>query len=277
VQAEVIRRVLHGVYVDARIPDSLELRAAALARVVPPGALVCRGTAAWLYGADLLPPGAHLAIPPVELLIPEGALVPRRAGCLPYSAQIDHRDVEIVHGLAATTPLLTTIELARYRRRPDAVAAVDAMTHTELVKLDELDAALGRWKGARNIARAREVIALAEPKAESPGESRLRLRIVDAGFPRPEAQIAFFENGILTYRLGLGLEDLRVGYEYDGKQHENQRPSDEARRAWFQRRGWEILSAGKGEVFRDDFALELAIGELLGATPVRRRPIPGWG
>jgi len=273
----IVRRVLRGVYADARLPDSLELRAAALARVVPDGAVVCRGTAAWFYAVDVLPPGSHLVTPPVELVVPEGNVVPQRAGSLSYSAQIASRDIEVVHGIAVVSPLRTTCDLARYRPRPDAVAAVDAMTHSGIVKLNEVIEELSRWRGERNIARAHEVVSLAEPKTESPGESRLRLRVVDAGFPRPEAQLEFFEDGVLVYRLDLGLRELKRGIEYDGEQHEAQSAYDEARREWFRRRGWEILSAGQGEVFRNDFALELAVGELLGMTPIRRRPVPGWG
>jgi len=151
------------------------------------------------------------------------------------------------------------------------------LTHRGLTSPDELASELPRWTGRRNIARAAEVISLAEPKAESPGESRLRLRIVDAGFPRPEPQIEFFEGGVLVYRLDLGIQALRRGMEYDGEHQEEQVEYDARRREWLGRRGWEYLSFDKGHVLRADFALELAVGELLGITPWRRSPVPGWG
>ena len=45
-QRGAIRRVVHGAYVDARVPDSLLVRASALALVLPKGVVVCRSTAA---------------------------------------------------------------------------------------------------------------------------------------------------------------------------------------------------------------------------------------
>lgn len=50
-----VRRACRGAYVDARVPDSLAVRTAALALVVPAGVAVAGGTAAWLHG-----------VPPVE-------------------------------------------------------------------------------------------------------------------------------------------------------------------------------------------------------------------
>jgi len=116
--AGLIRRVLRATYVDARVPDSLQLRAEALSRVVPDGALVCRGSAAWLYGVDVQPMTRQLTVPAVELMVPDSATVPRRAGCKAFSGRIEPRDIEIVHGIPVTTPVRTGVDLARYRPVP---------------------------------------------------------------------------------------------------------------------------------------------------------------
>jgi hypothetical protein len=279
-RAGAVRRILHGVYVTAHRPDSLRLRAAALARVIPAGSLVCRRSAAWLYGVDAMAVGAHLTVPPIEIVVPTSRTPPRRPGVRAYTAELGLGDVHQVDGVAATTPLRTAADLSRWLPRTDAVVAVDAMTHKGIPHLDELAAELPRWKGERGVARAAEVTSLAEPKTESPGESRLRLRIVDAGFPRPEAQVQFFEDGVVGYRLDLGYRKRRKAIEYDGEASHSgaaDRRYDEERRQWFDARGWEILSVGKGEVYGPSRALEFAVGELLGLTPRFRRPIPGWG
>src|SRR4051794_11302335 len=52
------RRVFRGVYVWHLLPDTLALRAAAAALVLPAGATVSGVCAAWLHGADVLPPDA---------------------------------------------------------------------------------------------------------------------------------------------------------------------------------------------------------------------------
>ncbi len=50
------------------------------------------------------------------------------------------------------------------------------------------------------------------------GESWLRLRIVDAGFPRPVVQIEVLDaDGRCVYRLDLGWPDRRLAVEYDGQ------------------------------------------------------------
>ena len=51
------------------------------------------------------------------------------------------------------------------------------------------------WKGGRNIDRARRLASFCEPRAESFGESWTRLRILDAGFPRPVAQVPLGSTG----------------------------------------------------------------------------------
>lgn len=277
VRSGVIRRILNDVYASADIPDTQSLRAAALARVVPEGALVCRRTAAWLYGVDAMAIGAHQSVPPVEVVVPLGATPPRRPGCEGYVADLLSEDVEIVVGVPVTSPVRTGVDLARYLPRTDAVVAIDAITHAGLAGQGELLDALPRWAGERNVRRAEEVIELSEPKTESPMESRTRLRVVDAGFPRPVAQLEFRQNGVLIFRLDLALEGYRAGFEYDGEIHERQREYDEARRAWFERRGWTILSFGKGEVLSRGHQLELAVGEVLGIRPRFRTPVPGWG
>jgi hypothetical protein len=280
VRARRVRRVLQGVYVDARVPDSVLLRAAALSRVVPQGSLVCRRTAAWLYGVDVMAVGAHLIVPPVEIVVPKGKTPPRRNGCHGYVASLAAHDVQLIHGIAVTTPLRTAADLVRWMSRTEAVVALDAMTHAGIVCLEELAAELPRWAGDRGAARGAEILTLAEARTESPGESRLRLRIMDAGFPRPEAQIEFFENGMLRYRLDLGYRERRKATEYDGEADHSSvedRTHDQARRLWFAAQGWEVLPVGKAEVYGSGHALELAVGELLGLTPRFRRPIPGWG
>jgi len=70
-----------------------------------------------------------------------------------------------------------------------------------------------------------------------------------SGFPRPEAQIEFFEDGVCKHRLDLSYRKRRKAAEYDGEANHStavHREYDERRRLWFDARGWEILSVGKG-------------------------------
>jgi hypothetical protein len=73
-----VRPVCHRVYISSDVPDSATLRAAALKRVMPERAVICRRTAAWLHGVDVLALGAHVEVPPVEILVPAGTAAVRR-------------------------------------------------------------------------------------------------------------------------------------------------------------------------------------------------------
>src|SRR5438045_4140475 len=47
------RRVLRGVYVHVDLEDTRELRLASVALILPPYAVLCGLTAAWLHGLDV--------------------------------------------------------------------------------------------------------------------------------------------------------------------------------------------------------------------------------
>ena len=75
-----------------------------------------------------------------------------------------------------------------------------------------------RHLGARNSRRLPEVVALADPLAESPMETRTRLALVLNGLPPPVSQLAVHDTRHCHY-LDLGYPEYRVGIEYDGGDH----------------------------------------------------------
>ena len=70
--------------------------------------------------------------------------------------------------------------------------------------------------GSGACVQLRWLVSIADGRAESAGESALRLRWYDAGLPRPQLQISVFRNGVEIFRLDLGLEELLFAAEYDG-------------------------------------------------------------
>jgi hypothetical protein len=116
-----VRRVLKGVYVDATVQDDLASRAAALAKVVPSGDVICLRTAGWLWSADVLPIGAHREIPPVDLMAPSGAAGPRRADCRGRTGPIAAYDVMTVQGVLSASG-------RRSRRSRSAVVRAGGVT-----------------------------------------------------------------------------------------------------------------------------------------------------
>ncbi|WP_350339745.1 hypothetical protein [Actinotalea lenta] len=144
-----------------------------------------------------------------------------------------------------------------------------------MVSPDDVRNLLARLRGQRFVAKARRLAELCEPATESHGESWMRLRIVDAGLPRPEVQIPVVLGGRELYRLDAGYPELRLGFEYDGEEWHRgaQIAADEARRDdLLHRFGWTVVAATREKVLGARPAIERVVADLIGwAGPVARR------
>jgi hypothetical protein len=166
--------------------------------------------------------------------------------------------------------LRTALDLARWRERPDALAYVDAITHRGLVSHDGMVAALPGLNGLPWVEQAREIVDLCEPLTESAGESWMRLRQVDAGFPRPRVQVWLYDDdGTPLFRLDSAVVKLLVASEYDGEEahDEEQAAADLARRRWIEERGYTLLSFRREHVLGKSYAFERALGEAFSMQP----------
>jgi Transcriptional regulator, AbiEi antitoxin/AbiEi antitoxin C-terminal domain len=270
----LVRRMLRGVYVDPLVPDTLELRAAALGRIAPPDAVICRRTAAWLYGVDTLALSEHSVLPYVDSVVPSKRRALRRGETSPHSQTLLPGDVTRVREVRVTTPAATAVHLARHLERPFALSAVDAMLRAEMLTLEAFRAAVARYPHHPGIVLARDIARFADPAAESPGESWLRLRIIDAGFPRPVCQYVV-NDGDRHFRLDLGFvvrtaNGRRLGLEYDSDEWHSGLDRDRidtARRTRLAELGWDVLPVRRGDVWGRDPRLELAVGEMLEIEP----------
>jgi very-short-patch-repair endonuclease len=83
-------------------------------------------------------------------------------------------------------------------------------------ELREGGAALGGVRGAR---RARQATTLADPRAESPPESRLRVLLTLAGLPAVPQYAVRDEAGTFVARVDPAFPDRRIAVEYDGLWH----------------------------------------------------------
>lgn len=246
-----VRTICRGVYISSDVPDSLGLRAAALTRVVPERAVVCRRTAAWLHGVDVLALGANLHVPPVEILVPAETATVRRRDVLGYSGVLREDEVDDVDGVLVTSPVRTALDLGRWSPLLDGVASLDAMLHAGLVTMDELHDGLARLRGYRHKLRLEQALDLADARAESPQESRLRVRlVVYAKLPWPEVQFVVPVVGG-EFRLDLAYVEVKVAVEYDGEEYHS-RPEDVAYDEWRRTRlnelGWTVHVARSQDV-----------------------------
>jgi hypothetical protein len=113
-----------------------------------------------------------------------------------------------------------------------------------------LDDSLSRYRGRRGVVQLRELVPLADPRAESPRESQVRLAIHDDNLPAPELQWWVIEGGVPMFRLDLAYPKHRVAVEYDGEEFhdrtQEQREADAERREWLRRRGWTVVVVKRG-------------------------------
>lgn len=275
--AGALVRPTQGLFLPSHLADDVDARIAAVGLVLPPGAAVARETAAWLLGVDVRPPGRWSDAPLLECLVPLGAIRPRRPGVRAYVSHLPPEDLIRLGPVTSTSATRTALDLARYRPRFLGLGAVDALTHAGLTSLAQLKSSTAHLDGHRFIRRAREVVDLCEPATESMGESWTRLRIVDAGFPRPTVQISLRdESGREVYRLDMGFKNAKVAVEYDGTEHHllsrAQRAHDEGRRDDIRARfGWTVLVVHKDGVLGPRPELEDALMEMLGLSIEYRR------
>ncbi len=250
----LLRRPIRNGYVAAQLPDSLDTRVALVRLLVPPDCFVCDNTAGWLHGApNALLPGDHLAPPPVACFRPADGGRLRNGLTRSGERTVRPDDLMEIGGLVVTTPIRTAWDLGRLQRRDQALSGLDAMLRLGRFSHEELLLGVERFARQRGVRQLRVLVPLADGRAESPGESALRLRWYDANLPAPELQIPVLEDGREVYRLDLGLEELLFAAEYNGEEwhsSDEQQEYDATRSAWLSSaRGWAIEAYGAGHVY----------------------------
>ena len=168
--------------------------------------VACMQTAAEMYGFDTEPDGrVHILDPGIRMRPSSGLMVHQRLGA----------PLRNVRGRLATAPAWTAVEIARTLRRPRALAVLDAALHVAVCTQAELTTAVTDQKGRRGIVRARELVAIADGRAESPMESEARLVFIDGGLPLPELQYNIRDRHGDLWRVDFAWPDSKVVAEYD--------------------------------------------------------------
>jgi hypothetical protein len=242
-----IRLLVRGVWIAASEPDSIELRARAVARIVRPHHVVTDRTAAWLHGVDVHVRAEHVVGPPIETCALRGHGPTVRAGTDGRTRDLAPQDVMELHGVLVTTPLRTALDLGCHLRRREAYAAMNALARQHALSRDDFTRSVGRFRRRRGVIQLRELASLVEPRIESQRESWLFVTIHDAGLSLPEPQHWIVIDGVPTYRLDFAYPWLRVCVEYDGHDaHDGREAADEERRDWLRRNGWTVIVVREG-------------------------------
>jgi very-short-patch-repair endonuclease len=178
-------------------------------------------------------------------------------------AALEPSDVVVRHGLPATSITRTLIDLGRKLPLTESVAVVDMALHAGRVRFPDLAAAVERQAGTRNVAQLRRLVDLADGRAESAMESRLRIMLVEAGLPRPLVQARLYdEDGIFLARPDLFYPDSRLVIEYDGGSHRRSLGEDNRRQNRLINAGYKPLRFTAPDVLRTP---ELVISQVRAA------------
>ncbi|MGW0036290.1 hypothetical protein [Gordonia sp. NPDC003376] len=165
------------------------------------------------------------------------------------AGDLEPSEIVAIDGILVTSSLRTAFDLGRQPSRRRALGRLDALAAAAAVDLDELAAFARKQKHTRNVRQIRELIPHIDPRAESPGESWLRLFFSDAGMPKPESQVEVFdEYARLIARFDLAYRGPRVAVEYDGEEFHSspeQKRHDVVRDDEVGVLGWVVVRANK--------------------------------
>jgi hypothetical protein len=137
-----------------------------------------------------------------------------------------------------TAPARTLVDCAREWPLEEAVIAMDAALLDGLTSPPELRRAVASQHSWRGAPRARRALELADGRAESPLETRGRLRLIGAGLPPDELQVEIRVGGRLVAVADAWYERAAVAIEFDGrvKYTDPWRTTDPARVLWEEKR-----------------------------------------
>jgi very-short-patch-repair endonuclease len=258
------RRLFPDVYVCAEVEPDLAVRSFAAAVLVGDRGVVGGYSAAELLGASCAPLAA-----PAEVVVPGRRRAP--PGLVVRVEKVPSAERWPVRAAAVTSPVRTALDLACRVPLVEAVVGVDALAHRFGFPPHDVIRCAYDHPGRRGAARLPRVVKLARPAAESPMETRIRLAIVLAGLPEPQLQVP-----VGPYRLDMAYPELRLGIEYDGREHLDQARAlrDLDRQAYFTARAWRIVRFPKHVVLHEPARIPWTVRRAMIAangTPERSR------
>lgn len=239
-------RLYRGVYqVNSDVAGEPSPRALTRAGLlsVGPHAVAVLDTAAAIHGIAGLTHGRAIHVSLAGRHARPRRIVDR--GLILHQFVIEPADVLTVDGVAVTSPTRTVADLILRLDRYSAVSVMDSALNSALIDEDGLAMVAELIRGRRGAARARDWIVEADPRAESPLETRVRLRCVDGRVAPDTLQHEVYDrNGRL-----LGIGDLawlsaKVVGEADGAEVHSQPHAvyrDRIRQNGFANAGWTII------------------------------------
>ena len=129
---------------------------------------------------------------------------------------LDDVRVVLVDGLAVTSPARTAFDIALSRSFTDAVVVGDAVLRLHPGAREELAALVAAYGTRRGHRRVRQVLAFADGRSGSVGESVSRAEMDRLGFETPDLQVEVVTDGRAEYG-DFGWRRVRTLGEFDGE------------------------------------------------------------
>jgi hypothetical protein len=259
------QQVVRGVWMPARLSITREVAVEAARLVLPVDAVLCGLSAVSDYGVDVRANDDLTVYAAFEGQIPR-----KRLGMDLRQVALRSDEVVARGRWLVTTPMRTAFDCGRWLPLVEAAVVVDALAHDGLIDVGQLEAFARDHPRVRGLSQVVRVAQIADPLAESPMETRLRLILVFALLPVPTSQLNVFTNsGRFVARLDLGYENYKVAVEYDGAFHWEQRREDDRRRDALRALGWTVLVFSAEDVYRRPTTVAMQVGAALrraGAT-----------
>jgi hypothetical protein len=135
-----------------------------------------------------------------------------------HVARMAPDDVMVIGGIAVTSITRTVVDLARVLPFDAALVVADAALASGATSPGALRAGLDAGAGTRGSRRAGRLVAAADGRSESVGESRSRAVFIEGGLPLPDLQVEVRRpDGVLVGRGDFGWRRQRVLGEFDGR------------------------------------------------------------
>jgi hypothetical protein len=248
----ITRGRLAGPSVERLFPDVHALTG----RVACPADLAGRAAEAILYvhgapavvggyaAAELLGASCGPRTTPVDLVVGRRRVRPR-PGLRVRQDVLAPTEIETVDGLLVTTALRTAWDLVRELAVVEGVVALDALARVGRFAPSELLGMLESRPRVRGARRVLEVVTMADPRAGSPPETRVRLVLAAHEVPAPVPQLEVCDaGGRFVAHVDLGWEEVKVAAEYQGDHHRADREQwmyDQGRFAELAAAGWLVV------------------------------------
>ncbi len=242
-----LTRLSRDTYLPRALSDDVGARLAAVLMTAPPGAVASHLTAAELWGLQVPLPDRDDRR--VDITVAGATRAESRRDRRVHRLPL--RDDDVTHRSAqpVTSPARTWRDLAGVLRPAALLAVTDQLLATHC-SLPELGQQVTRRPTGRGSARARAVLPLADPRAESPMESVLRWLLHAARLPRPELQLDIRDDSGFVGRADMAWPDRRVVVEFDGDAHREGSVfvSDLRRQNRLVAAGWTVLRFTSADV-----------------------------